>query len=297
MVEVRVRNYLSLNTANELQQTMSAAFSQIDRDGDGRITRDELAAAARSRSSEVSQKVAFAWADNIMMKFDSDHNGSLSADEFNRFLNKRVYQLLATFDELDVEKTGRISAKDVREGLRRAGVPHMDADVARALRRMGKAQDGSVNNAGVNFAAFFDMSVLMPAMTAEQRLLLSTPAGAFPVVAAPPGTTTTSAMVVTAGCVNGAVSRTLTAPTDRLRAVLATGLYPDLRSAFRGILREHRARSASGRPTLPTSCRWRPRTACPSSSTRSFATFWRRSPSSRRSARSLGSARPRVPLQ
>lgn len=241
MVEVRVRNYLSLNTANELQQTMSAAFSQIDRDGDGRITRDELAAAARSRSSEVSQKVAFAWADNIMMKFDSDHNGSLSADEFNRFLNKRVYQLLATFDELDVEKTGRISAKDVREGLRRAGVPHMDADVARALRRMGKAQDGSVNNAGVNFAAFFDMSVLMPAMTAEQRLLLSTPAGAFPVVAAPPGTTTTSAMVVTAGCVNGAVSRTLTAPTDRLRAVLATGLYPDLRSAFRGILRDQGA--------------------------------------------------------
>ena len=67
----------------------------------------------------------------------------LSADEFNRFLNKRVYQLLATFDELDVEKTGRISAKDVREGLRRAGVPHMDADVTRALRRMGKAQDGS----------------------------------------------------------------------------------------------------------------------------------------------------------
>ena len=189
MVEVRVRNYLSLDTANELQQTMSNAFSQIDRGGDGRLTRDELAEAVRARSPEVSQKVAYAWADNIMMQFDGDHDGSLSADEFNRFLTNRVEQLLGTFDELDVEKTGRISAKDVRKGLRRAGVPHMDADVTRALRRMGNAKDGSVNESGVNFAAFFDVSVLMPAMTAEQRLLLSTPAGAFPVVAAPPGTT------------------------------------------------------------------------------------------------------------
>jgi len=45
-------------------------------------------------------------------------------------------------------------------------------------------------------------------------------------------------MVLAAGCINGAVSRTLTAPTDRLRAVLATGLYPNLSSAVRGIVRE-----------------------------------------------------------
>jgi hypothetical protein len=34
---------------------------------------------------------------------------------------------------------------------------------------------------------------------------------------------TTPAMTVTAGMINGAVSRTITAPTDRLRAILATG--------------------------------------------------------------------------
>jgi hypothetical protein len=55
-------------------------------------------------------------------------------------------------------------------------------------------------------------------------------------VAVPAGTT--PAMVLAAGCINGAVSRTLTAPTDRLRAVLATGLYPNLSSAVRGIVRE-----------------------------------------------------------
>ena len=49
-------------------------------------------------------------------------------------------------------------------------------------------------------------------------------------------------MIVAAGFLNGAVSRTCTAPTDRLRATLATGLYPDVGSAFRGILREQGVR-------------------------------------------------------
>ena len=86
---------------------------------------------------------------------------------------------------------------------------------------------------GVTFQSFFDASVLLPVQSAEGMLLMGT-AGAFPVSAPPPGTTPT--MIVAAGFINGAVSRTVTAPTDRLRAVLATGAYPDVRTAFRWAL-------------------------------------------------------------
>ena len=37
-------------------------------------------------------------------------------------------------------------------------------------------------------------------------------------------------MVILAGCINGATSRTCTAPMDRVRAVLATGVYSDTRT-------------------------------------------------------------------
>jgi hypothetical protein len=127
---------------------------------------------------------------------------------------------------------GRITKEDLRWGLEHAGIPYLDADVERVLKRLG---GDSVTGEGVSFQAFFDASVLLPVHSAESMLLMGT---AGPMQMAPPPPGTTPAMIVAAGFINGAVSRTLTAPTDRLRATLATGTYPDLRTAFRSILRE-----------------------------------------------------------
>jgi len=104
-----------------------------------------------------------------------------------------------------------------------------------ARSRLKRSDSVSLPEDGVSFQTFFDASVLLPVQSAEGMLLVGN-AGAFPMAAPPPGTT--PSMVVAAGFINGAVSRTITAPTDRLRATLATGAYPDIRTAFRTILKE-----------------------------------------------------------
>lgn len=224
------------------RKSFSEDFSLFDVDGDNTITKSELVAALRHRLPEASSALADTWATGVMRVYDHDGNGSLDRQEFANFMNTRHEELAKIFDELDRTKSGRIQREDVSFALQQANVPHMAADIDRVLRRMAASSDdatfASVTADGVDFAAFFHASLLLPVHNSESMLLL-TSAGAIPVVAPPPGTT--PSMIVAAGFINGAVSRTLTAPTDRLRAVLATGVYPDVRSAVRGILREQGA--------------------------------------------------------
>lgn len=216
------------------QASFSDEFSNLDYDGDGHITKAELVKALRTRSTDISAEAAASWADGIMRLYDRDGSGSLERAEFAAFMNARHDRLRAIFDALDHSKTNRINVEDVKWALQEAGIPHLEADVDRVLKRMGGGDTG-VTSDGVSFQAFFNASVLLPVHSSENMLMMGT-AGPVPMATPPPGTTPT--MIVAAGFINGAVSRTITAPTDRLRAVLATGVYPDLRTAFRSILRE-----------------------------------------------------------
>ena len=230
-------------------RSFSDEFAILDADRSGTVTKDELISALRQRLPGVTADEADSWARGVMKTYDKDGKGSLNRFEFAAFMNARYNELLRIFEELDHSKTGRISADDVKWGLKQAAVPHMEADVKRVLKRMytqnladSQAQaaglrrnESLVTSEGVTFDAFFHASMLLPVNGAEEMLLTGL-TGAFPIAAPPPGTT--PAMIVAAGFINGAVSRTITAPTDRLRAVLATGLYTDVRSAFMGIVRE-----------------------------------------------------------
>ena len=209
----------------------------MDLDGDGSIEKEELVIALQKQHPGLALQQADSWASGLLRDYDKDGNGSLSRDEFCSFVNERYDELRRIFDALDHSKTGRITEEDVKHGLVQAGVPHMEADVRRVLNSMdgamGPRSPGTPS--GVSFDAFFHASVLLPVHSAEATLLVTT-SGAFPVTAAPPGTTPT--MIVAAGFINGAVSRTITAPTDRVRALLATGVYPDARTAIHTIFRE-----------------------------------------------------------
>ena len=226
-----------------LQRTRSFSeeFNLLDQDRDGHITKAELIISLKGKAPDVSPEAAEAWASGILRQYASDSRGGLVRAEFAAFMDKRQEELRAVFDELDVTGSGRISTADVEAGLQKVGVSHMQADVDRVLRRIGKQERSklvrrrSVNAEGVSFDAFFETAAVLPEMSAHDMLLLGT-ASAVPMTAPPPGTT--PAMIVAAGCINGAVSRTVTAPTDRLRAVLATGAYPDIVTAFRAIRSE-----------------------------------------------------------
>jgi len=166
--------------------------------------------------------------DSILREFDYDHSRSLDKGEFAAFINKRCTQLHTAFHELDVSRTGTLSASDLRHALQAAQVPHLSVDVDMLLKKLGADKTGAVT-----WEHFLEASFLLPA--ASTRELLCTQAGCIPFSNPPPGTT--PLMIMTAGFINGGVSRTLTAPFDRLRAVLATGRETGVFSAAQNILK------------------------------------------------------------
>ena len=217
--------------------TFSEDFNSLDADGDQALNKEELVGALMRRLPGIPETEAEWWAQSLLRTYDKDGSGSLDRTEFAAFMNSRYDELQRIFDELDVSKTGRITQDDVKRGLMRADVAFIEMDVDRVFKRMGQRREllGGVTADGVSFDAFFHASVLLPVHSSESLLMLNL-SGPMPMMAPPPGTT--PAMIVAAGFINGAVSRTATAPTDRLRAVLATGVYPDVRSAVRGILKQ-----------------------------------------------------------
>lgn len=193
-------------------------FQRIDTAGSGRISKGELVAALQAKT-DVSLESATKWAELILSTYDSNLDGGLSLDEFTVFVNKRTTQLHDSFAALDYTKTGKISMKDVCLGLEELKVTYLKEDVRRVLLKLGaKPADLDDNSDGVSFEQFLEASLLLPRASVQDLLTLT---GVVPLPTPPP--CTTPSMIVTAGFINGIISRTLTAPMDRLRAVLATG--------------------------------------------------------------------------
>ena len=65
-----------------------------------------------------------------------------SSAEFAAFMNARHDRLRAIFEALDHSKTNRINVEDVKWALQEAGIPHLEADVDRVLKRMGGGDTG-----------------------------------------------------------------------------------------------------------------------------------------------------------
>lgn len=87
-------------------------FSQMDQDGDGMITRDELIAATGARHAGRI--------DRMLEQADTDGDGALSLSEIQAMqANRRTGRMARMFERLDADGDGQISAQEfeaAREG-------------------------------------------------------------------------------------------------------------------------------------------------------------------------------------
>uniref|UniRef100_F1LFW9 Calmodulin-2/3/5 n=1 Tax=Ascaris suum TaxID=6253 RepID=F1LFW9_ASCSU len=93
------------------------AFSVFDRDGDGRITVDELGAVMDSLGEHPSESELR----RMISEFDEDGNGTIEMDEFLRLMARKArkteaeeYELRRVFREFDKDSDGFISVEDLR---------------------------------------------------------------------------------------------------------------------------------------------------------------------------------------
>ena len=134
----------SLGTTDEVKKV----FNKFDKNGDGKISRDELkdilhALGSQTTSDEVSR---------IMSEIDKDGDGFISLEEFAEFHKggssssaSSTKELRDAFDLYDLDKNGLISAKELHEVPRRLGEKCTLVDCSKMISSVDKDGDGHVN--------------------------------------------------------------------------------------------------------------------------------------------------------
>ena len=115
VIALLVHNSIQLNQAHDAVKL----FNQIDKNGDGKISKDELFNGLQPYKKEVSDDELKKQVDIIFNNIDSDHNGYLEYEEFVRaaidkdhFLSVNFLQF--AFNYFDKDHDGEITLEEVK---------------------------------------------------------------------------------------------------------------------------------------------------------------------------------------
>ncbi|XP_022143269.1 probable calcium-binding protein CML23 [Momordica charantia] len=126
---------------------VTKVFNKFDKNGDGKISVNELGDAL----GELGGKVSSDEVRRIMAEIDKDGDGFIDLDEFAEFHqdvsatgggNK---DLQDAFDLYDIDKNGLISAKELHSVLKRLGEKCSLKDCCRMISSVDVDGDGHVN--------------------------------------------------------------------------------------------------------------------------------------------------------
>jgi Ca2+-binding EF-hand superfamily protein len=101
-----------MSLSDERITEMKEIFSMVDDDGDGSITRNQLAMCLRAMQYSISNSDI----NDLMKKFDSDKSGTISFPQLLQIigateqpnLNKQSQQILAALKSFDTQNDGEI---------------------------------------------------------------------------------------------------------------------------------------------------------------------------------------------
>ena len=217
-------------------------FEALERDADEchdrGITADELQVGLRKLQLPSSATIIA----HIFAVADTDGDGLVSSDELLHYVSGREQEIEEVFDGLDRSKAG-VRVSDLKVALRKLGVEAGDAQVGDFLHRLDRSGSGSVSLQEFSQFVFllpkidiraafelwqddlqthYDLGASEPGLSAvANSIKLSSPAlaGTVKENAARPA----PAVVFVSGAFAGIVSRTATAPLDRLKTLMQVG--------------------------------------------------------------------------
>ncbi|KAG7211499.1 hypothetical protein KM043_010769 [Ampulex compressa] len=213
-------------------------FQNLDLDGNGRIDVHDLSKALR----EVG--VGKQYAEEFLARSDSTKSGDISLAEFIHYAREHEKNLRLQFSHLDRNRDGKIDLEELIRAFKDLGIKMECDEAKKLLQRMD--QDGSLN---ISFNEWRDFLLYAPStdlLDIIQYWHHSTYMDIGEDIGVPEEFTN-SEMVsgmwwrhLLSGGIAGAVSRTCTAPLDRIKVYLQVHgtRHCNIMSCFRYMLRE-----------------------------------------------------------
>eukprot|EP00037_Helgoeca_nana_P020146 m.198849 g.198849 ORF g.198849 m.198849 type:complete len:483 (-) comp25153_c0_seq1:146-1594(-) len=213
------------------------AFSRYDVGKNGTLEVDEVAAALSTLSLRRDTDTAA-----LFDRLDRNHDGRVQYNEFAAFVKEKEGELRELYCHLDVDGNGVLSRDEILAALDTLG---LKADAQR-LDAMITAMDSDSDGA-ISFSDFRTMLLLFPSTTHHRVFDAWTAAASVSIADAVFEVPTASShgalpahITLLSGAAAGVVSRTCTAPFDRLKVLMqadgiakGTGAITGLRELIR----------------------------------------------------------------
>ncbi|KAB2604512.1 calcium-binding protein CML23 [Pyrus ussuriensis x Pyrus communis] len=124
-------------------EELKKIFNKFDKNGDGRISCDELRGIFGELGSETA---SLEEVQRIMAEFDKDGDGHIDIAEFAEIINGgSTKELRDAFDLYDLDKNGLISKSELHEVLKRLGQKCSLKECAKMIGSVDADGDGHVN--------------------------------------------------------------------------------------------------------------------------------------------------------
>lgn len=215
-------------------------FRKLDRDGSGHIDAAELLDGLRTLGVPGGRGAV----EKLLARIDLNDDGHVSLSEFKAFVQSRTREIESTWHTLCSGKT-HVSSNDVRIGIERLGLTISDQQLRNVMADLDRDGDGSVS-----FAEFQHCLMLLPDVNPRavfDHFVDVVPidmGGGFDSVVkdvhrgADADTAEKAHVKLTAGAIAGAVSRTVSAPLERVRARMQANTRRSMLSVCRDIWSE-----------------------------------------------------------
>ena len=206
-------------TTTTSSKDINEIYNRLDINNDGYISIDELEIGCKNLKIPVSKKGIIV----LFKSIDVNNDNKITVQEFEIFVNLRKRQIKKVFDKFDSDNNGTISSDELRFSVQSLGYS-ISNDQLRLL--MSKLSSGSTTR--ITLDKFTEALMLLPTVNPEgvfDAYFNVDDAQSEYTLARDPKSKSNQTMLdailqqLYAGGIAGAISRTVTAPIERLKTL------------------------------------------------------------------------------
>ena len=188
-------------------------FDEFDEDKNGKIQVHEI----RDHLKAMKLPYTDHYVSELMNTIDIDHDGNICYKEFKEYILRKKRELRDVFDEFDLNHDGVIDRNEVKAMLLKMNMPHTSNDVDRLMEKMDLDHNGRID-----FDEWTRLLMMLPKANIHRICEYWREAAVLDVehgmMGHPKATNTKSIIVhLLSGAMSGAISKTGTAPFERLK--------------------------------------------------------------------------------